>query len=81
MKRLWRYCFTAIIVLIAMGCASHGKGFNYAKRSDLVIGKTTPNDAEQLIGKPSKSLTVSNANGNFQVIQYVITYNIFRFFR
>lgn len=70
MKTILRYFFSALIVLMVMGCASAGKDFGYTKRSELVVGKTTQNDAEQLLGTPFKSSTVSNADGDFQVLRY-----------
>jgi hypothetical protein len=74
MKTLLCYCLASITALGAMGCASVGKEFNYAKRSDLVIGKTTMKDAEQMFGSPFKSSTVSNADGEFQVMRYSYAY-------
>jgi hypothetical protein len=74
MKTIWHCFFTIIIVIIAIGCATAGKEFNYARRSELLIGKTTQGDAEQLFGEAVKSSSVSNENGDFKVLKYVYAY-------
>lgn len=74
MKPLWRTLFTILMVIITIGCATAGKEFNYARRSDLIIGKTTQSDAEKIFGEPVKSSSVSNEYGDFKVLQYVYAY-------
>lgn len=62
-------------VLLALGacvaCASVGRKFNYGNRSKLTIGKTTRAEALELLGKPSKSSSLSNKDGDFEHLQYM----------
>lgn len=70
MKKFTYYCFAAVLVMLCIGCATGGKNFDSSSRSQLVTGKTTQTEAEQLLGKPLKSNTVTNADGTFQISIY-----------
>jgi hypothetical protein len=71
MKRALRFMATVLVILVAVGCASVGKNFNYKNRSELRLGVTNRAEAEQLVGKPLKSASISNNDGNFEVLKYV----------
>jgi outer membrane protein assembly factor BamE (lipoprotein component of BamABCDE complex) len=74
MRKNVLYLSVLIVMLLNFGCASSGKQFNFAKRSELVIGKTSKSEAENLLGEPIKSSIINNDDGNFQLLNYVYAY-------
>jgi hypothetical protein len=56
------------------GCASVGNKFNYQNRMNLELGITSKNDAIKLVGKPKETKTVSNKDGNYEILSYVYAY-------
>jgi len=76
MKKFYLLHCVAIIILLAVtGCASAGRNFNYSlTRNQLLIGKTTRDEALQIMGEPSGKTSKTADDGQFDSLTYTYAY-------
>jgi len=60
-----------MVCSLLLSCTVVGQNFLYTRIKDLVLGETTKSEAESMLGGPGSSNTISNSDGDFEVIQYL----------
>ncbi|MDP8210730.1 MAG: hypothetical protein RAO94_09810 [Candidatus Stygibacter australis] len=60
-----------MVCSLLLSCAVIGQNFHYLRIKDLVLGETTKSEAESMLGGPGSSKSISNNDGDFEVIQYL----------
>jgi hypothetical protein len=76
MKKFSFFFVIAVFLCITVGCGSVevGKHFDYYNKVQLVLGKTTLDDAYRLFGEPYGSGTKISSNKQFEILKYQYVY-------
>ncbi len=70
MRRFLTWSALVLLALSFGACASAGKRFKYENRSQIALGRTTPNQAREILGRPFKTAQINTPEGAFEILRF-----------
>lgn len=74
MKRVNAFLWAIFLI---SGCASFGRQFNYQNIPQLQLGQLKSSEYRVIFGKPQRSNTEKNSDGNFETAAYLFSHSNF----